>query len=483
MPPNKPSLTAQAAEFAEALQYSALPEDVTRLTKRCILDGLGLFVSGLSEEGVRLLREHALEQGGKQEALLLGAGAHKVPAAAAARVLGTAGHAQDWDDTQVSSDPNHIYGLLTHPTIPLLAAALAVAQRRGTVTGAALLAGFQAGFEVECKLAEWMPAELYRRSFHSSGVVGVIGACVTAAKLATLDVSSMRRAIGIAASMASGIRANFGTMTKPLHVGRAAENGVIAAELAGRGFEANADALDGPWGYCCAYAGGISEEKATQGFGGTAWSIVNPGVSIKPYPSGILTHQSMDAMLRLVTAHALQAEDIDHVVFYAGSNILGPIRYAIAEDHLQAKFCMPALLAMIILRRAAGRQEFTTDFVRSEPMQHMQRRIATRLDARIEEQGKNVIRSRIELHTKDGRKIVQWADERYRGGPQLPFTDDDLRRKFEACVDGFLSPDRQERVIEAVDRLETLSDVAILAGLIQPRTDCRIQRVTEHGFS
>ena len=477
--PEKESLTAQAAAFAHGLEYAKLPDDVVRLSKRCLVDGLGLFVAGLSEEGVRLLAAHAAEQGGRPEALLLGAVTRKVPAALAARVLGSAGHAQDWDDTQVSNDPDHVYGLLTHPTVPPLAAALAVAQRQGSVSGTDLLVSFQAGFEVECKLSEWMPAELYKRAFHSSGVVGTLGACVTAAKLMALDAPSIRRAIGIAASMAAGIRVNFGTMTKPFHVGRAAENGIVAADLASRGFEADLDALDGPWGYCRAYAGGITEKKLSQGFGRTAWSIANPGVSIKPYPSGILTHQSMDAMLRLVTAQDVRAEDVEHVVFHAGSNILNPIRYSIAQDHLEAKFCMPALLAMIILARRAGRQEFTHEFIRSEAMQQLQRRITTRLDMQIEAQGTDVIRSRIELHTKDGRKIEQWADERYRGGPQLPFTDEDLQRKFEACVDGFLPRARQQQILHSVSRLETLADAGVLAQLIQPAFDCRTHLVTE----
>jgi 2-methylcitrate dehydratase PrpD len=390
-----------------------------------------------------------------------------VPAPIGARVLGTAGHAHDWDDTQVSRDPDHQYGLLTHPTIPPLAAALVIGQRRGGVSGRDLMLAFLAGFEVECKISEWMLPEHYKRGFHSSGTVGTFGAAVAAAKLLGLTGEKLAWALGIAASMAAGIRVNFGTMTKPLHVGRAAENGVTAALLAERGFTADPVALDGPWGFFSVHGGGASEDKTRDGFGKT-WSIVQPGVSIKPYPSGILTHQSMDTMLRLVEEHDLAPEQVERIDFFAGGNILKPIRYPIAKNHLEAKFCMPALLAMIVLRRQAGRLEFSDAFVASDAMQAMQRRIRTELDPAIEAQGTDKIRSRIEVETRDGRKLVAWADERYRGGPDNPMSDADLEGKFRACTDGLLDDARQAEVIETVWRVETLADATRLAALIQP---------------
>ena len=143
-------------------------------------------------------------------------------------------------------------------------------------------------------------------------------------------------------------------MTKPLHVGRAAENGVTAALLAARGFTADPDALDGPWGFFAVQGGGVSAEKISQGFGKT-WTIVEPGVSIKPYPCGVLTHPTIDLMLKLVTDHDVKPDDIETVKVYAGTNILNPIRYPIAANHLQAKFSLPAALAMIALARKAGK--------------------------------------------------------------------------------------------------------------------------------
>jgi len=467
MSPAATDVTAQAVRFVETVRFEDLPAEALRIGRRCVLDGLGLFVAGCVEESVRILIADAIDQGGREDALLLGAGGAKASAPLAARVLGTAGHAHDWDDTQVSRDPRHQYGLLTHPTIPALSAALVIGQRRGGVTGRDLMLAFLAGFEVECKISEWMLPEHYRRGFHSSGTVGTFGAAVAAAKLLGLEGDRLARTLGIAASMAAGIRVNFGTMTKPLHVGRAAENGVTAALLAARGFTADPNGLDGPWGFFSVHGGGLSEEKIEEGFG-RSWSIVEPGVSIKPYPSGILTHQSMDAMLELVEEHDLKPERIERIDFFAGGNILKPIRYPIATNHLEAKFCMPALLAMIVLRRQAGRREFTDEFVASPEMQALQRRIGTEIDPEIEAMGTDRIRSRIEVTTRDGERLVAWADERYRGGPDKPMSDAGLEAKFHACTEGLLDDARRAKVIETVRGVESLPDATRLLALIQP---------------
>lgn len=459
-------ITADAADFIEAVRFGDIPEDALKIAKRCLLDGLGLYVAGSAETGVRILAAEALDQGGRADALLLGHGDARVPAPLAARVLGTAGHAHDWDDTQVSRDPRHVYGLLTHPTIPPLSAALALAQKLGPVSGRDFITAFVTGVEVESKLSEWMLKDHYRKGFHSSGTVGTFGAMAASAVLLGLDGDRLRSAFGMAASFAAGLRCNFGTMTKPLHVGRAGENGITAALLASKGFTADKEAVDGPWGFMQVTAGGHYPEKPVQGFGKT-WSIVDPGISIKPYPSGIVTHQSMDAMLRLVTENDLKPEDVKRIAFFAGSNILDPIRYAVAADHLQAKFSMAALLSMIVIARRAGREEFTDAFVQGEAMQRLQRRVSCTLDPDIESQGMDVIRSRIEVETEDGRTLIAEADERYRGGPDHPMTDAELEEKIAACTAGILDDSRRDALIAAAWRVLDLKDSSDLARAVQ----------------
>ncbi len=455
------NITQDAVQFIQNVTFADLPAEALEIGKRCMLDTMGLYAAGATEHSVQILMEEAVYQGGREDALLLAGEGQRIPTPAAARILGTSGHAHDWDDTQVSHDPRHVYGLLTHPSVPPLTAALVVAQQLGGVSGEALMLAFQTGVEVESKISEWMLPDHYRRGHHTSGTVGTFGACAAAAKLLQLTDDQVANALGIAASFAAGIRCNFGTMTKPLHVGRAAENGVTAAMLAKRGFTADPTALDGRWGFLQVLGGGYSEEKLSQGFGKT-FTIVSPGVSIKPYPSGIVTHQSMDAMRNLVLEHDIQPEQVDKIDFYAANNILEPIRYPIAKNHLQAKFCMNALLAMLVLRRQAGAKEFTDEFVSSDPMQDMQKRISLHLDPEIEAMGFDRIRSRIVLQTKDGKTFEKWADERYRGGPSNPMTNGEVEEKFRVCAQGLLDEESQKALIASIWAVDTLADSAAL---------------------
>jgi 2-methylcitrate dehydratase PrpD len=464
------SITADGARFIENARYEDLSAEALRIGRRCLVDTLGLYLAGGLEPTVQILAADAVETGGKAEALVLSAGTAKVPAALAARVLGTAGHAHDWDDTQVSQDPAHIYGLLTHPSVPPLTAALVMAQRLGNVPGKDLMLAFQTGFEFECKISEWMLPKHYRRGNHSSGTVGTFGAAASAAKMLGLKGEKLAHCIGMAASFAAGIRCNFGTMTKPLHVGRAAENGVTAALLAARGFTADPAALDGQWGFLAVMGEGFTAEKIRQGFGKT-WTICDPGVSIKPYPSGIVTHQSMDAMLKLVLDHDLKPDQVERVRFYAGKNILEPIRYPLAKNHLQAKFSMPALLAMIIIKRRASHHEFGDAFVAGPQMQDLQKRTDLVNDPEIDAKGWDLIRSRIEVETKDGRKLVQWADEKYRGGPLNPISDADLEGKFRMCAEGAIDKGAQDKLLEAIAGIAKLDNAATLAELMVYQTN------------
>lgn len=462
------NMTEMAATYAANLRYENIPEEALKIGRRCILDGLGQFAGGADTEPVRIVAEDVADQGGKAEALLLGHGETRVPAALAARVLGTSGHAMDWDDTQATNDPRHTYGLLTHPTVPPLAVAVSLAQAIGPVTGRAFMTAFQAGFEVQCKIAEWMLPDAYRRGLHASAAEGTIGAAVTAARLLNLDEDGTYRAIGIACSLSSaGIRANVGTETKPLHFGRAAENGLIAALLAKRGLECGPAPLDGKYGFLSVFSGGHFSEKLAEGFGNT-YSIISPGVSVKPYPSGILSHQAMDAMLRLVERENIKASEIAEIDFYAGTNILNPLSYSFATDHLKAKFCIPALLSMIAIHRRAGKQEFTDEFVASAEMQNMQKLCKLHLDPDIEAQGFDKIRSRIVVVMQDGRRLTESADERYRGSPQWPISDTGLEDKLRASTDGILGAEQQDKLIASAYAIDASSttDAGSLAKLL-----------------
>jgi 2-methylcitrate dehydratase PrpD len=443
-----------------------VPERAIAEAKRCLIDGFGVVLAGATVEGSRIVRDYVRAVSAGGTSTILGAKQPAAAASAAALANGASGHAMDYDDTQLSSTPDRVFGLLTHPTVPALAAALAIGERLDA-SGAAFLDAFLVGFEVECKIAEAINPSHYQRGFHSTGTIGTFGAAASAARLMKLTPAQTAHALGIAASMSSGIRVNFGSMTKPLHAGRAAENGVTAAELASRGFTAGDDALDGEWGFFQVLGGGADLPRLV-GALGKPFSIVEPGVSFKPYPCGSLGHPTMDAMLKLVTEHDLKPEQVKAVRVRAGSNILNPLRYTAAKTELEAKFCLPFMMTSILLRRRAGIREFTDEFVSSAPVQATMPRVRTVFDAAIEARGFDKMRSIVEVDLVDDRTLTQASDERYRGSPENPFTRADLHAKFTDCASLVLPLPKIAAALEKIESVERLARIRELAAALSP---------------
>lgn len=457
-----PHITRTVADFIGSARLDAFPAEALETGKRCIIDGLGVMLAGSIQPAASIVAQLAAASAAKGEATTFGRQPSRTSAALAALVNGTAGHALDWDDTQLATSADRIFGLLTHPTVPPLVAALAIGERE-KVSGRDFLEAFLTGFEVECKIAEAIDPAHYKQGFHSSGTIGTFGAAVAAAKLLGLEGEAIEHMLAIAASSASGIRVNFGSMTKPLHVGRAAQNGIIAAELAERGFTGGREALDPPWGFFSTFSHGQGfDENRIAGLLGNPHTIVSPGVSIKPYPCGVLGHPTMDAMRRLVLDHDIAAADITAIRVRAGSNILNPLRFDIASNELEAKFCPAFMVSAIALRRKAGIGEFNDAFVRSEPVQAMMRKVKRVLDPDIEALGWEKIRSTVEVDLADGRTLVQPADERYRGGPDLPFTRSELYEKFSDCAGLLLDAGGIETVFTMAESVEQLADIGEL---------------------
>jgi len=457
-----PHVTRAVVEFIRDARLDNFPPDALAIGKRCIIDGLGVMLAGSVQPAADIVTAYTGTVGATPEATAFGRAPFRTGAAHAALVNATAGHALDWDDTQLATSADRIFGLLTHPTVPPLVAALAIGEREG-VSGHDFLEAFLTGFEVECKIAEAINPSHYKQGFHTSGTIGTFGAAVAAAKLLDLDADQLEHMLAIAASSASGIRVNFGSMTKPLHVGRAAQNGIVAAELAARGFTGGHDALDPPWGFFSTFSHGqgFDEDRIVDVLG-NPHTIVSPGVSIKPFPCGVLGHPTMDAMRRLVIDNDVNPDNITAIRVRAGSNILNPLRYDIATNELEAKFCPAFMVGAIALRRKAGVAEFNDEFVQSEPVQAMMRKVTRVLDAGIEAQGWEKIRSTVEVDLVDGSTLVQKADERYRGGPDLPFTRDELYEKFSDCASLLFDDAAIKRTFtlaEAVDELPRLSEL------------------------
>ncbi len=474
-------LTRDAVSFALALRFEDLGEEVLRISRRCVLDGLAVALAGSEQPAIEVLDRYVRKVGGAPDARVIGDSSLRLPAHLAALWNGLAGHAMDWDDTQLAEGPGRPYGLLTHPTMPALSAALAVSDLIASETGKPVdgrrfLTAFAAGFEVECKIAEAINPDHYMRGFHTSGTIGTFGSAVCAAKLLGFDADQTATTMGIAASMAAGIRANFGTMTKPLHVGRSSENGVTAALLVRDGFTANQEALDGKWGYLT-IAGPGGEPELVRGRFGKPFSIVEPGISIKPYPCGVLTHPSMDALLFLMKENDLTDGDIKKITLRAAKNILGPIRFSFARTELEGKFCMHFLLAAIAVAGSAGKAEFSDAFVSRADVQDMQRRVETIDDPEIEAMGFDRIRSRIIVETTSGQTIERWADENYRGSPHNPLSDAEVEGKFRDCAAGLLDEAGIQAVFDHVWNLDGQASATDVLGDLDWRAGRAAQSV------
>ncbi len=457
-------LTDAIVEFVLNTGHESIPDDAKTISRRCFVDGCGLMVAGSTDHSGRIVQNYIKEFGGEPEARILGT-EMTVPAHSAAFANGVAGHAMDYDDTQLSSYPDRIYGLLTHPTTPVLAAALAVAETMGS-TGEELLTAFAIGFEVECKVAECIKPDHYIRGFHTTGTIGAIGAAAASAKLMDLDEGQLRFCLGIVCSESAGLRANFGTMTKPFHAGRAAENGVVAARLAAGGFTSDPTIFDGQWGIFEIMGGGCDPDHLI-GKLGNPWSAVDPGVSIKPYPSGSLSHPSMDAMRDLILEHGIKNEDVKSVRLGTTTRVLQPLRYDDPQNELEAKFSMKYSLGILLHTGGKGGiAQYRDEVVVQDDVKETLKKIEPFVDDEIEAQGYDRIRSKLTIEMNDGT-VHEKETDTSRGTPQRPMDREELYEKFTECCGLVYDQDqiaRAEKLLYKVDNQESIYSLVELLG-------------------
>tara|TARA_Y100000590_G_C15645362_1_gene986640 strand:- start:180 stop:1571 length:1392 start_codon:yes stop_codon:yes gene_type:complete len=452
------TLTSEVVEYIRGLKFETINDEVRTELYRCLVDGFAVMLSGSKAQCSRIILEYIALSGVNGTSSLIGSSTQTSPQLAAL-ANGTSGHADDFDDTQLAQTPDRIYGLLTHPTVPALAATLAVAQEVNA-SGKEFLTAFCGGFEVECKIAESMNPQHYKQGFHTTSTVGVFAAVTAAAKLYGLTDEQTRFAIGIAASKSAGLRVNFGTMTKPYHAGAAAENGIIAARLARLGYQSDPNALDGQWGHFQVTAGGVDADRLL-GHLGNPYTLAWPGVSVKPFPCGSLSHPSMDTMLDLVLEHDIRPEAVDEVRLGAGYNILNPLRYESPNNELEAKFSLQFCLGILLLKRKAGTAEFTDEVVRSKEVREIMKKVKTYHSPEIEAKGSDRMRSRIEIIMKGGQVISRDA-ETSRGTPERPMGVDGMAAKFTDCASNVLDSGQIKSALDAIYNIESQDDINAL---------------------
>lgn len=443
-------ITQEVASFVAKARFGDLPEQAVKLARGFILDGLGVALAGSTDECARIVQAQIRQMGGKPETSILGT-AMMAPAAKAALANGVAGHAMDYDDTQLSTSKHAVYGLLTHPTTPVLAAVLAMGEKE-KITGRELILAYILGVEVECRIADAIHPRHYQEGFHSTATMGGLGAAVAVGKILRLKEEKLIQTLGIAASMASGLRENFGTMTKPLHAGRAAENGVTAALLAQAGFTSATNILEARRGFYQAMAGGYDESKIS-GRLGRPYFMIDPGISIKPYPSGSLSHPAQDLILDLVKQHELGADDIDRIEVGTNSNVPNALIYPMPKTALEGKFSIPFCMAIAVLERRAGIAQFQDRKVRDKRVIEMMKRVTLYVDDELEALGYDQVRSRVRVKLKNGR-VIEGRYDVARGHPEKPMSWTELSDKFRDCAELVLPRKSVEEAIGLVARIE-----------------------------
>lgn len=458
------NLTAHTAEFVVKLKLADIPSETLELGKKSILDGLGLALSGSKAETWKLIQEYLKPLGFPPSggAAVLGSGV-RLPARFAAFANGIAIHVDDFDDTQLASAKDRVYGLLTHPTVPVLPAALAIAEVEGK-SGKDLLVAYHSGVEVECKIAEAISPRHYEDGFHSTGTCGVFGGAAACAKLKGLDPLRTARAFGIAASQASGLRENFGTMMKPFHAGHAAEAGVLSADFAAIGWTAAEQILEAGRGFFHAY-GGTYDPSAIEGKLGNPWTLQDPGVSIKPFPSGSLTHPGMTELQRLIRANSIKATDVERVEVGTNHNMPNALIHHHPTTGLQAKFSMEFCMAILLLDGKADQTRYTDAVVKRDDVKKMVDRVRFYVDPEAEKAGFDKMTTILKITLKDGQVITGRADFG-KGSPTDPMTYDEVAEKFHGCAAFAEWPAaKAKQVVEIVRKLEDVADIRTLTAL------------------
>jgi 2-methylcitrate dehydratase PrpD len=449
-----PSVIEQLAAYVTAESFDKLPEATVRAARRAILDTLGVTLAGAVEptaERVRAMIEH---RRAGQEATIAGT-ALRGSVEDAALANGTASHALDYDDVQAS--------LSGHPSAPILSAALALAEKQHA-SGAALLAAFVIGVEIESKLGRAVNPAHYEVGWHATSTLGTIGAAAAAAKLLGLSTGQTAHALAIAATMSSGIKANFGTDCKPLHVGHAARCGLEAAALAQAGFTGNPRALEHVDGFGSTHGGSSKPQwdETTTGLG-KPHEVADPGIGVKRYPACASTHQALDATLALADEHAIDpatVEKVECAVHYMAPHQL---IYDRAETGLQGKFSMPYCVSVALLERSVGLADFTDERARRADVQEFMPKV--RMFVHPEQTTRECLPTRfseVTITLKDGR-TVQRRISQAKGQPKNPLTDAELEAKFRDCAARVLPPDKVDALMAMLRKLETVPDVSALA--------------------
>lgn len=449
----EPTVTHFLGRRIAALDYAAIPDKGAARATAYMLDAIGCILAGVGSEDAQAVRRVVEKDGGAATAQLFGTN-FRAPPAAAALANGIAGHALDYDD---SSPP-----MIGHPSVNLVATLFALGEGRNT-SGRDVIVAYVAGLEVAALLGRHLNPAHYAAGWHVTATLGTLASAAAAAKLIGLDEHGIRMAIGIAASSAGGVRKNFGSMVKPLHMGLAARNGVLAALLAQSGLESDPDALDGPAGFIDVFKGAVAAPKIALD-DRAPLEIVASGVGIKRYPCCGCCHSALDAMLALREEHRFDPAQIVSIRCTMNDLVPGILVHHRPTTPAQAKFSMEYCLAVAALDGDCGLNQFTSERVGAADVQDLLKRVTTSVDPAIPYRN-GVYPGTVTITFRDGREIARDADEA-KGHPDLPLTLAEQKLKFMACATRAITEAQAARAFDALTRLDQTPSIAKIANLL-----------------
>jgi 2-methylcitrate dehydratase PrpD len=448
-------LAYELSRRSAALRFDDLPPQAVHWAKVGILDTVGVTVAGSVEPAAQILRRVVPPTAGAS--LVFGC-AERTSALDAALINGTAAHALDFDDCN-----NTLGG---HPSAPILPGLFALADER-PVDGRAFIAAYVAGFETECKLGLGVNFHHYTKGWHPTATLGVHGAAAAACHLLRLDARRTATALAIASSLACGIKANFGTMTKPLHVGHCARNGLFAALLAERDFTANAGAFEHNQGFLDVFNGpGTYDTVRVLAHWGAPFDVVEPGIAIKQFPCCGSTHPALDVMLDLVRRHDLRADKVARIECWTHARRLEHTNRPDPQSGLEAKFSLQYCLARALTDRAIRIEHFEADAVRDPAIRAILPRVHAAAYTATQFPADEHFGAEVKVTTVDGRIFSGKIDEAIGRTSANPLPAERLHEKFENCMGRALPVSRAVALAATIEQLETLADMRAVSTLL-----------------
>jgi 2-methylcitrate dehydratase PrpD len=454
-------LTGLIVDTVHGIKLEDLPQQARRTAMFAFLDLMACAVAGSEDDCARIVADWVTDLDGRPEATIAGTAA-RAPAALAALANATAGHALDFDDVSLT---------MIHPSTTVVPALLAVAER-GHHTGAEVLTASAAGFELQARICRALNPEHYGRGWHTTLTVGVLATAAAVARLTGLDAEQTRFALGIAASSASGLRKNFGSMVKPLHAGQAAMHGVQAAQLAKRGFTADRQIMQGRNGYLEVLSTPAAHEALLAAFAPSAGlELVDSGIGIKRFACCGAIHTALDAMEMLMADGAVTAQTVTAIRCRVNSMTPNILVHRDAKDGLEGKFSMEYSLAVYLREHKAGLAQYAAPAPLDPELVRLMKLVEVVVDETLPV-NLAFFPTIVSVELADGSRRTQRVDSQ-RGYPGAPLSLAELTDKVVDCCSPLMERDRIDALIVQTLDLESCDDAGRIGRMLAAQEGVR----------